>query len=145
MLAIIVTDQSHIHKEGLDMACFYDGIDQLKRDLSLVGAKLDEVYCCPHTRQEHCPCKKPQTFFIDKAAQKYDLDVTHSFVVGDMGMNDIVMAKNAGAKGVLVLTGVGRGSLTEYRYTWEQYEADYVAENILDAVHWILSMDNLLG
>ena len=62
-----------------------------------------------------------------------------------MGMNDIVMAKNAGATGVLVLTGVGKGSLNEYRYTWKGYEADYVAENILDAVHWIWSVDNTVG
>jgi phosphoglycolate phosphatase-like HAD superfamily hydrolase len=55
-----------------------------------------------------------------------------------MGMADMALAKNINAKGILVLTGVGKGSLNEYRYTWKDVEADYVASDVLEAVKWIL-------
>lgn len=72
----------------------------------------------------------------------FNIDLKNSFVVGDMASSDIIMANNIGAKGILVLTGVGQGSLNEFRHTWSEYEADYIAENVLDAVEWVLNVSN---
>lgn len=55
-----------------------------------------------------------------------------------MGKNEIVMAHNAGVRGILVLTGAGQGSLKQYRETWKEYDADYIAENAMKAVEWIV-------
>ncbi len=41
--------------------------------------------------------------------------------------------------GILVLTGVGKGSLNEFRDTWKDIEADYIAQDVLDAVKWVLN------
>ena len=73
-----------------------------------------------------------------KDALKYGLDIKDCFVIGDMGKNEIVMAYNAGCKGVLVLTGGGKGSLGEFRDTWAGYEAHIIADNALEAVKYIL-------
>lgn len=54
-------------------------------------------------------------------------------------MTDMVLAKNIGAKGILVLTGVGKGSRNEYRHTWKDVEASFIADNILEAVKWIIN------
>ena len=54
-------------------------------------------------------------------------------------MSDMVLAKNIGAKAILVLTGVGKGSVNEYRHTWQNIQADHIAENVLEAVDFILS------
>ncbi|HOJ10773.1 MAG TPA: HAD hydrolase-like protein [Clostridiales bacterium] len=62
-----------------------------------------------------------------------------AYVVGDIGMTDMVLARNINAKGILVLTGVGKGSLNEFRDTWKHIEDDYIAENVLDAVKWIMN------
>lgn len=56
-----------------------------------------------------------------------------------MGKNEIVMAKNAGCKGILVLTGGGKGSLGEFRHTWAGYEADIIADNAFEAVKAIIN------
>lgn len=58
----------------------------------------------------------------------------NGFLNGDIGKNEIVMAKRAGCKGILVMTGGGKGSLGEYRYTWNAYEADFIANDALEAV-----------
>lgn len=64
--------------------------------------------------------------------------MSRAYVIGDMDMTDILLAKNIGAKGILVMTGVGKGSLDEFRYTWQDTEAAHVAENVLEAVKWLL-------
>lgn len=51
------------------------------------------------------------------------------------------LAKNVQAKAILVLTGVGKGSIGEYRDTWSGFEPDYVADNVLAAVNWILQQE----
>lgn len=42
------------------------------------------------------------------------------------------------AKGILVRTGVGERSLTDFRDTWSEVEPAYIADNILEAIKWIL-------
>ena len=56
--------------------------------------------------------------------------------VGDK-YSDVRLAHTVGAKGVLVLTGYGRG---EYEYEAESWprRPDHIAETLLDAVEWIL-------
>ena len=112
----------------------------LQKKLAEHGAHFDGVYCCPHIKDDNCECKKPLTGLVDTAVKEHDINLNNSFVIGDMGNSDIVLAKNIGAKGVLVLTGVGKGSISKFRDTWGDYEADYVAENILEAVKWIINI-----
>ncbi len=100
---------------------------------------MDAVYCCPHTSEDKCNCKKPLTGMIDKAKKEFEIDPQKAYVVGDMGMADMVLAKNINARGILVLTGVGKGSLNEFRDTWKDVEADYIANNVLDAVRLIIN------
>ena len=69
-----------------------------------------------------------------KCADKYDIDISKSYVVGDMGKNEIVMAHNVGCKGILVLTGGGKDSLGKFRNTWGEHTADIVANNVLEAI-----------
>lgn len=50
----------------------------------------------------------------------------------------MVLANQVGCKGVLVRTGMGESSLGEYRHTWADIEPHFIAEDVLDAVRWIL-------
>lgn len=144
ILAIIITNQSNISWGYLSQEYFDNKLSFLKKRLEEEGAYIDGVYCCPHTREDKCNCKKPLAGLIDMAVQDFNIDLKNSFVVGDMGMSDIILSKKIGAKGVLVLTGAGKGSLTEFRDTWINYEADYIAENVLEAVNWILNLKQIL-
>ena len=138
ILAIVTTNQSHISRGYISQKDFDEKIGILHKKLAENGAYLDDVYCCPHVKEDNCTCKKPLTGLIEKATKDHNIDLDNSFVVGDMGMSDIVLARNIGAKGILVLTGAGKGSISEFRHTWSNYEADYIAENVFEAVKWIL-------
>lgn len=138
-LAIVVTNQSNINRGKLTMNDFKDKMQKLQLILKKSGAKFDDVFCCPHTHEDNCTCKKPKTGLIKLAAKKYDIDISKSYVIGDMGMNDIVMGKDAGSKAILVLTGVGKDSLKEYRDPWKDYDPDYIAKDVLEAVKYAVS------
>lgn len=138
ILVIVVTNQSNISRGYITQEDFDNKMEMLHKELDENGAYFDGVYCCPHTVEDKCTCKKPLTGLVEKAIKDYDIDLKNSFVVGDMG-GDIILARKIGAKGVLVLTGAGKGSISDFRYTWKDFEADYIAENVFEAVKWILS------
>jgi histidinol-phosphate phosphatase family protein len=138
ILAIGITNQSHIAKGELTMEEYYNHLERIENELNYNNAYFDAVYCCPHSREDKCNCKKPAIGMIDFAKADFEIDLKKIYVIGDMGGNDMVLAKNVNAKGILVLTGTGKGSLNEYRHTWKDIEADYVAENVLEAVEWII-------
>ena len=139
ILVIGITNQSHIGKGHLTWAEYEEKLQQLKDELASKDAYFDAVFCCPHTSQDDCLCKKPKNGMIQSAMKDFDIEIENSFVIGDMGKLDMILAKNISAKGILVLTGVGKGSLNEYRDTWKDVEPDYIAGNVLEAVNYILS------
>lgn len=67
ILAIITTNQSNISRGYISQKEFDDKMIILHRKLAENGAYLDGVYCCPHTREDDCTCKKPLTGLVDKA------------------------------------------------------------------------------
>lgn len=135
---IVITNQSRIAKGTLPLEVYEREIKRILNYFNSEEVLIAEILCCPHKNSDNCQCKKPKTGLMQLAKQKYGLDIENCFVVGDMGKNEIVMANNAGCKGILVLTGGGKGSLGEFRDTWAKYEADIIADNALEAVKAIL-------
>lgn len=79
------------------------------------GAYIDDLFLCPHhpdagypeERKEYkikCECRKPGTALVEKARIQYNIDMEHSFFIGDSTI-DIQTGKNAGLKTILVKTG----------------------------------------
>ena len=141
--ALVVSNQS-----GLARGYFPDTLLQevhaaMIERLAAGGARLDGIYVCPHhpeAKEERyrmdCPCRKPKTGLFQQAAAEHDLDLSRSYVVGDR-WSDLKAAAACGAKGVLVLTGYGRG---DYQFIGpgQTVQPDFVAEDLLAAVRWIL-------
>ena len=138
-MIFIVTNQSHISKGMLTMDQFNQRMSAVIGEIEDAGGKVDGVYCCPHLLAEGCICKKPSPYFMKQAEEQYGLSLESCYVVGDIGKSDMLMAHNTGAKGVLVRTGEGEGSLTTHRESWRQYNPAYIAKDALDAVRWIIS------
>ena len=140
---IIITNQSRIGKGTLRLETYEREALRIQTYFNSDEVLIDEIFCCPHQNSDNCECKKPKTGLMQLAIEKYKLDTKNCFVIGDMGKNEIVMAYNAGCKGVLVLTGGGKASLEEFRHTWAEYEAHIIADNALQAVKEILKEERL--
>jgi histidinol phosphatase-like enzyme len=73
------------------------------------------------------------------ASVEMDIDLAHSYTVGDM-LKDIQVVDKVGAKGVLVKTGYGLNTIEKELRAESagSIQPHYIAEDILDAVKWIL-------
>ena len=130
-LLFIITNQ-----QGISQKIFTekDFLDFNKKFLSLLernGIKIVEVFFCPHTREENCICRKPKTFFIEKAEKEYCLDIKNSYIIGDH-QSDIEAGLNIGLKTVYVLSGHGRNGLDGLTVM-----PDHIAEDIYQAASLI--------
>lgn len=141
-LNMIITNQSGIGKGILPMDVYRREEARILCYFNSDEVLIEEILCCPHQSSDGCACKKPKPALIYQSAEKYGIDIKQSFVIGDMGKNEIVLAHNAGCKGVLVLTGGGKASLDTFRSTWAEHEADLIAENAYEAVKKIVGKTN---
>jgi histidinol-phosphate phosphatase family protein len=131
-LLFIITNQSGIGKnlfteeEFLQFSKTYDTLLKSK------GIKIKYTYYCPHTKEEDCHCRKPNTYFLKQAERDYDIDLKNSYVIGDHP-HDIEMAHNVGARSVYLLTGHGKKHRRELLK-----EPDFVANDLYEAAVWII-------
>ncbi len=99
---------------------------------------FDEYYYCYHHPHgvvpEYsgvCRCRKPNSYFIDQACEKYNLKREFSWMVGDR-VTDIECGKSSGLKTVFINhetdQAVGSG------------DADFVVTNLLEAAKLIMEM-----
>jgi D-glycero-D-manno-heptose 1,7-bisphosphate phosphatase len=140
--AVVVTNQSGVARGYFPMKLI-DQVHQKMSDLlEKEGAFLDVIYTCTHAPPSKgeaggCGCRKPKIGLMKQAAQEMNLDLEKSYVVGDR-FKDVEMARNAGAKAILVLTGYGKGEL-EFLGHRSKVQADFVAKDLAEAVKWILA------
>ena len=106
------------------------------------SATIDGWFHCPHHPRAilpafrvKCDCRKPKPGMVQQAQRHFAIDLDRSFVVGDKS-SDIGLARNVGARGVLVRTGYGESVLAHETDHGES--AAFVAANLMAAVSWIL-------
>jgi len=133
---VVVTNQSGAARGYFPVSLVAEVHEHMKNLLTAGGAHLDGIYTCLHGPDEGCACRKPQPGLILQAARELDLDLALSYLVGDR-LLDVQTAAQAGVKGILVLTGYGRG---EYKYLApaSRVKPAYVATDLLDAADWIV-------
>ncbi len=133
---VLITNQSGAARGYFSPDLMAEVHRRLTRVLADGGARLDGLYVCTHHPDEGCACRKPKPDLIYRAARDLGLDLSRSYLIGDR-YTDIQTAANAGVKGILVLTGYGRG---EYEFLGEKagVKPVYVARDLLDAAAWIL-------
>lgn len=140
---VVVTNQSGVARGYFSEEILHAVNAKLVAELKAAGAFLDGLYVCPHHPTEgappfraRCDCRKPKPGLLLRAARELGLDLPASYMVGDKS-SDILVGKRAGVTPILVLTGYGLGEWEHRRAQWP-CAPDHVAEDLLDAAHWIL-------
>ena len=138
---VVVTNQAGVARGLFDE----DFIDEAHRFLDQKfgdgGAMIDKFYYCPHhpeasveAYRSECDCRKPKAGMLWKAAQELQLELSHSFVIGDR-LSDLRLGQAVGARSLLVRTGYGE---TTARELTDDVEVAYTAPELMTAVAWIL-------
>jgi D-glycero-D-manno-heptose 1,7-bisphosphate phosphatase len=139
MKSVVVTNQSGVARGYFTAALVTEVHRQIQSMLALHQAHLDAFYYCPHHpegqgiyRQE-CNCRKPEPGMLLTAAHDMGIDLERSYLIGDT-RKDMQAATRVGVKAILVRTGYGREAEAEC----SEVGLSYVADDILDAVKWIM-------
>ncbi len=141
---VVVTNQSGVARGYFPESLVTEITKLMCRELTARQAHIDGFYYCPHhpdgvvePYNVACECRKPKPGMLRKAAAELDIDLKRSYMVGDR-LNDVVFGQRAGLKGVITLTGYGRGEV-EYLMRASGVEPDFIAEDLLDAARWIIA------
>ncbi|MEW5974334.1 MAG: HAD family hydrolase [Acidobacteriota bacterium] len=141
--AIVVTNQAGVARGYFTEDLIHDVHRKMAQEMRVGGASLDAIYYCPHHPEvgkppyrQACGCRKPQPGMVLRGAREFNLDLSRSYVIGDR-YGDMELARNAGTRSILVLSGYGRGEYEYQRQNWKS-QPDAVASNLLEAVQLIL-------
>ncbi|HEY2301135.1 MAG TPA: HAD-IIIA family hydrolase [Acidimicrobiales bacterium] len=99
----VVSNQSGIARGVVDQAA----VDAVNCRIEEVLGPLGYWAICPHGPDDGCGCRKPKPGLIVEAADALGVECGQVAVIGDIGA-DIVAARTAGARGILVPTSVTR-------------------------------------
>jgi D-glycero-D-manno-heptose 1,7-bisphosphate phosphatase len=136
LAVIVATNQSGVGRGYFPEALVHTVHEFMTQQLAAAGALLDAIYYCPHTSADACESRKPKPGMLERAAREHALDLKRSFVVGDRSV-DIGLARNVGARSILVRTGYGEGELAWHGSKWA-VQPDFVAQTLTEAADWIL-------
>ncbi len=131
---ILITTQAGIGLGYFTKEDFYRVNRTMFQQLAAQRVMIDKIYFCPHNITEDCACRKPKTALIEQAKKDLNIDLEHSFMIGDRTV-DIQTGIHAGLRTILVATGKS-GQDGEYKVT-----PDYTAKDLLDAANWILARE----
>ncbi len=109
-LLIVVTNQPDVARGLAD-----------RRDVEAIHTALlarlpiDEVMTCFHDNRDNCSCRKPQPGMLLAAAEKWDIELTESYMIGDR-WRDVEAGMAAGCKTVFVDYGYEEKRPERYDY-----------------------------
>ena len=129
---IVITNQSGIARGYFTEEALAQIHEKMKAELAKEGAWIDGIYYCPHHPDDNCNCRKPKPKLVLQAAKEHDIDLKHSFVVGDLSL-DIDMGKAVGCKTILL-----RDSPQEDM----SISPDYIVSDLLEATQLVLKWKN---
>lgn len=142
-LAVIITNQPVVARGE----CTFEELDRIHNRIYTLlgneGAYIDGLYFCPHHPDSGfegevkelkctCSCRKPKTGMLEKAKIDFNADLSRSWFIGDTDI-DVQTGINGGMRTVLLETGDSQ------KFKKYSVQPDYTAENLLEAVRFILN------
>jgi D-glycero-D-manno-heptose 1,7-bisphosphate phosphatase len=121
-LLIVTTNQPDVARGRQTRA----GVEAIHRYLA-DRLPLDDIEVCYHDDADLCSCRKPKTGMIQTAAERHDIDIAGSYMIGDR-WRDVDAGLAAGCTTVLI----ERGHREELRG-----QPAVVVSSIAEAAAWI--------
>ena len=119
----IVTNQSGIGRGYYSQKDFDTLTSWMLNEFKKQDIHIEKVHYCPHSPEEKCHCRKPETGMIEEALKTHDIDLSHSWMVGDK-QSDIDLALNAGIKNSIYIASEKNNSST-YSFTTLKEAVEY--------------------
>jgi D-glycero-D-manno-heptose 1,7-bisphosphate phosphatase len=134
---VIVTNQGGIGLGYFTKEDFYRVNKKMLTEVSKAGTMLDKIYFCPHSKAENCPCRKPEVGLVRRAKQDLNIDLAHSYFIGDSTI-DIETGAKSGVKTILIESELVPDP------TSLETKPDFVVKDLLEAAEVILKNEREL-
>jgi D-glycero-D-manno-heptose 1,7-bisphosphate phosphatase len=103
---VIASNQSGLGRGLFDVATLNQMHDKMNKALANAGGRVDAIFYCPHTPDDHCHCRKPLPGLFEQIGERLNVDLKEVHAVGD-SLRDAQAAAASGCMPHLVLTGKG--------------------------------------
>jgi len=100
-LIIVITNQSAINRGLMSHEELKKIHQRIQDSLLEFDCKIDAFYYCPHSPDENCNCRKPNTGLFENALNDFKIDLSKSWMIGDHE-KDILAAKKINCKSILI-------------------------------------------
>ena len=97
LLVIVVTNQRGIARGLMRREDVEEIHGNMTRELAGLGARIDDIFYCPHDGDDGCDSRKPNTGLVKRAEEKWGIDVAGSLMIGDSD-KDAELASRCGMK-----------------------------------------------
>ncbi|MDT8391341.1 MAG: HAD family hydrolase [Lentisphaeria bacterium] len=124
-LLVVVTNQSGVERGYFSADMVRRQHQRLVALAAPYGVEFSGLAFCPHAPETACDCRKPSPKMILSEADRLDIDLTRSYMIGDK-LSDIQAGKRAGCAGILIADT-------------PEPEADHTVPTLADAVSIILT------
>lgn len=135
---IVVSNQSGIARGLITHDQVQHVNNRIKQLLSEHGAGIDDFFYCEFhpdiNSAEESNCRKPSPKMIFDAAEKHNIDLAGSYMVGDKAL-DVLCGINAGIKTILVNSESFEPEINSLKK--EGKTPNFVAHNFLEAANFI--------
>lgn len=96
---VIITNQSGVGRGKFTLEAVHAQHQRLEELLAPFHISFDDIQICPHAPDQQCTCRKPSPQLLLQAAQKLNLDLENSYMIGDKP-SDVRAGIAAGCKTV---------------------------------------------
>jgi len=131
----IVSNQSGVGRGYFTMAEVEKVNAHLCALLAREGVRFEKIYIAPETPEQPSRGRKPSPQFLFDARDEFQLDLPHSYMVGDK-LIDLECGWNAGIK-TSILVRTGYGAKLE-REPGDQLKAAVVVDDLPAMAVWVL-------
>jgi histidinol-phosphate phosphatase family protein len=139
---VVVSNQSGVAKGYFEEKALGPVAQHLETLLDQAGIPLAGFYYCPHYPEGtvaaysfDCTCRKPRPGLLRLAAQELGLELSRSWMVGDI-LNDIEAGHRAGCRAILLDNG------NETKWVMSPLRRpEYVAQSMLEAARLVVQAE----
>lgn len=133
---VVASNQSGVARGFFDIDTLMKIHTKMIDAVRTKGGDLDAVFFCPHGPNDDCNCRKPAPGLFKEIADRLKINLNNVYAVGD-DERDIMAARTATARPVLVRTGHGRRTLRRSK----QLEGVPVYDDLAGFANALLSGD----
>ncbi len=98
---VMVTNQDGLSTDSFPEETFWPTHDFILTSLKNEGITFEQIYIDKSFPEENAPTRKPKTGMLTAYLNNPEYDLANSYVIGDR-LSDMQLAKNLGAKGILI-------------------------------------------